>query len=444
MLRPYLVLLLALAAAAHAAPATPPATTLLAAATAADITPDPGLLNWTLQPPRPYGEVHDPLYARAIVLSDGSTKLALLSWDLLDAREHAVQRVRQAIAAATDIPAAHVIVQASHNHSGPKSEMDLKAPQLPREARTSQPSQENPAYHAWADRLLATSVDLVRRANANLQPASLHLARAYAGDWMFNRRPVRPDQSVLTMMLPADPHVLGQGLRFGTVDPTLTLLSLRRPNGERICTYFHVPIHAVSVYGSYKGLSADWPGPLATHLQGKLGGVAAFLQGCAGDIVPARRGLDAVAAMTEALAPRVLAADRVAVALPSGPLRVASATVAAPAIEAIRQAIGQATLACEVMVVTCGPLALVTLPGEPLQELATAIQQRSPFPHTLVLGYANGRGVGYVGLPGGKAKGGYEMSDVGTGTDEAGQLLVETAVRLLHTTDSGHAPRARP
>ena len=64
-------------------------------------------------------------------------------------------------------------------------------------------------------------------------------------------------------------------------------------------------------------------------------------------------------------------------------------------------------------------------------ELSTAIQTRSPSPHTLVLGYANGRGVGYVGLPGGKARGGYEMGEVGTGTDEAGAMLVETAVRLL-------------
>src|SRR5690348_5131415 len=38
------------------------------------------------------------------------------------------------------------------------------------------------------------------------------------------------------------------------------------------------------------------------------------------------------------------------------------------------------------------------VPGEPLIELGMAIQSRSPFSHTLVLGYANGPGVGYVGM----------------------------------------------
>ena len=68
---------------------------------------------------------------------------------------------------------------------------------------------------------------------------------------------------------------------------------------------------------------------------------------------------------------------------------------------------------------------------EPLNELGVAIQDRSPFPHTLVLGYANGRGATYVGLPGKKWKGGYEMSHVGTGGDEVGQSMVDSAIRLL-------------
>ena len=85
----------------------------------------------------------------------------------------------------------------------------------------------------------------------------------------------------------------------------------------------------------------------------------------------------------------------------------------------------------EVQVISLGPLALVALPGEPLTDLATAIQQRSPFPHTLVLGYSNGLGIRYVGMPGEKKRGGYEMGVSAAGTDECGLFLVETAVRLL-------------
>src|SRR5262245_24238267 len=44
----------------------------------ADITPDPRMLNWTQVPARPYGEVHDPLFVRVLVISDGQTRIALI------------------------------------------------------------------------------------------------------------------------------------------------------------------------------------------------------------------------------------------------------------------------------------------------------------------------------------------------------------------------------
>ncbi|HYH55793.1 MAG TPA: hypothetical protein VD772_04230 [Anseongella sp.] len=83
--------------------------------------------------------------------------------------------------------------------------------------------------------------------------------------------------------------------------------------------------------------------------------------------------------------------------------------------------------------ISIGSLALVTLPGEPMTELGTAIRERSPFPQTLVLGYSNGNGVHYVGMPGEKTYGGYETgSQASIGTDKAGLLLVETALDLLN------------
>jgi neutral ceramidase len=392
----------------------------------ADITPDPAMLNWTTTPARPYGEVHDPLFARVLVLFDGSTRIAILQWDLLDARDFAVARVRSAVSRATGIPEGHII----HNHSGPKSEMPPERG-LRREEQTSRPAQVMPVYRAWADRLVDTCVDLVKKASAEAQPASLSIGRAYAGDWMFNRRPVKPDGTVVSMLQPPNPHVLGNGLRFGIVDPTLTILGLRDRAGNNICTVFHLPIHAVAIYGASKAVSADWPGRVADLLREKVGGETLFLQGCAGDIVPARRGFEAVETMSPLIAMRAAAAEKVAVKLPPARIQIARARIGLPATPQAAEDYGRPDIEAEVMAVSFGALALVTLPGEPLQELATVIQQRSPFPHTLVLGYANGRGVGYVGLPGGKAKGGYEMTDVGAGTDEAGSALVETAVRLL-------------
>ena len=62
---------------------------------------------------------------------------------------------------------------------------------------------------------------------------------------------------------------------------------------------------------------------------------------------------------------------------------------------------------------------------------AQAIQKDSPYPHTLVLSYSNGDGAQYVGLPGEKVRGGYEMTGVGRATDEAGGFMIESALHLL-------------
>src|ERR1043165_8822302 len=167
-----LVLLVLAASRLFSASAPTAPNTLQAGVARADITPDPAMLNWTVVPTRPYGAVHDPLFARALVLSDGTTRLVILQWDLLDAREFAVARVRQAIARATDIPETRIIVSASHNHSGPKSEMPVSHG-LRREEQSLRPVQDGPAYREWADRLVTTCAELARKAQAGARPVTL-------------------------------------------------------------------------------------------------------------------------------------------------------------------------------------------------------------------------------------------------------------------------------
>jgi hypothetical protein len=91
-----------------------------------------------------------PIFARAFVLSDGQTRVAFIGWDLVDAREYAVARVRRAVMAATGIPEDHIIVHATHNHSGPKSEMGPE-PLAAFERKAALPAQQDPLYRPWVD-----------------------------------------------------------------------------------------------------------------------------------------------------------------------------------------------------------------------------------------------------------------------------------------------------
>jgi hypothetical protein len=406
---------------------------LYAGAASADITPDPAMTNWVDM--KPYDGVLDRVAVRALAVGDGETEAVFVCWDLIDAGEEAVAQVRRAVREATGIPEGHVLVAASHTHSAPRSPF-TEASLTPGRGERMRPLLEDPVYRAWAERLPGVCAEVARKAKGAARPVSLAIGRANAGEWLFNRRPVDPEGKVVTMFTPKDPHSLPDGLRFGPVDPTLTVLTFQDPEGRAVATLFSVPCHSVSIYPHHRGVSADWPGPACAHIGAALGGEALFLQGCAGEVVPGRRGEEARAEMARFFADRALAAAGQRHPLPAASLRMARGMVGIPLTPEARASAGEDLRPVEVQVVAYGKFALVTLPGEPLNGLAREVQARSPFPHTLVVGYANGRGVGYVGLPGEKARGGYEAG-AGRGTEEAGLFLIETAARLLREAHQG-------
>lgn len=334
-----------------------------------EITPDVELINWVNK--EPYGQVLDPLFVRALVLSDGQNRVALVALDLVECRD------------------------------------------------------------AFTERLRSSCVDVVRQADAARKPAAVGLSHAWAGEVVFNRRPIAADGTVHSTLVPADPYALPESQRFGPVNATLTWLSIRDEHNKPLAAVFHLPAHAVSVYGENAGLSADWPGAVIRRLKTQLGIETLFLQGCAGDIVPWRRGIAHSEAMGQLVAERAMAAEVNWNALPAAQFVAKSASVELPCSELARSQIQQPNKRVEIQVIAFGSLAIVGLPGEPLTKIGTAIQERSPFAQTIVLGYSNGSGVQYIGVPGEKAKGGYEMGEWGLGSDEAGGILIDSACELL-------------
>ena len=63
--------------------------------------------------------VHDELYAKAIVLEMGKTKVAIVSCDIVDVSDEMVMRARELAEEATGIPASHITISATHSHTGP-------------------------------------------------------------------------------------------------------------------------------------------------------------------------------------------------------------------------------------------------------------------------------------------------------------------------------------
>lgn len=425
--------------------AAEPAGVLRVGAARADITPEPDVLNWVTG--KPYGTVLDPLAVHALVFDDSKTKAVLVRWDLVDVSESARDEVRKAVGSALALPGENVLVHASHNHSAPWAPV-YGENHRGRErdswwAIRHMPAQnEFPPFKRWMERLLAATVDATRRAAAGARPASVSIGRIAVTEYLHHRRPraptwgladSRPGPTINYAHPEWNPEVLPGGASFGPLDRTLAIVQFRAADNEResIASLFHLACHAVSIYPSNPAISADWPGAAARAIGTALGGEALFLQGCAGDINPWRRGEPAVAAMAEGLAAKARIAARHSVKLTTMPLRVVRTTLSLPLTPVAKQRLGTDQVDAEIQAILCGPLALVALPGEPMTELGLAIREKSPFPQTLVLGYSNGNGAHYVGMPGEKARGGYEAGVPGAGTDECGPRMVDAAVALL-------------
>ena len=67
----------------------------------------------------PAEAVDDDLFARALVLDDGRTRLAIVTSDLISLAPDLVHRIRGLVERAADVPGDGLLLNGSHSHSGP-------------------------------------------------------------------------------------------------------------------------------------------------------------------------------------------------------------------------------------------------------------------------------------------------------------------------------------
>jgi len=92
-----------------------------------DITPPIGtpLAGYGARRAQPSTGVHDPTEARALILDNGTEKLALVSVDHLGFDHGMVDRIRASASAATQISPDHIFIMSSHTHSGGGAFMEM-------------------------------------------------------------------------------------------------------------------------------------------------------------------------------------------------------------------------------------------------------------------------------------------------------------------------------
>lgn len=446
-------------------------TALRAGAAAVDITPQlfplnmPGGFNANMAQ-----RAHDQLHARALVLNDGTTTLAMVVVDNLGVAPEVLEEAKTFASQQTGIPVAHMLICSTHTHSAPQS-------------IATEGSEPEIAYRKLLVDGLAKSIV---QAHAALQPASLGVASHALPDEVFNRRwflkpgkiPLNPfgKQDIVKMNPGTSPDVLDRPA--GPTDPDLTVVSVQNESRKPLALFANYSLHYVGGVGPAE-ISADYFGEFSRLMPSRLRAekdfTAMMSNGTSGDINnipflvnrPPREPYEQIrivaqkAADTAWLAQQKIVQHQSEVKLrilqreielkyrqPSEEQVADAKTVLAASTEeeikrlpplaqhyarnVIRAAERQEqTLIVKLQAIQIGDLVVCGIPFETFVEIGLELKDTSPFPQTMVIGLANGR-YGYLPTPEQHRLGGYETW-LGTNhvQEDASTILVSNLQEMM-------------
>jgi hypothetical protein len=231
---------------------------LRAGAAKVDITPPKEMF-----PIRNFIGVHDPLNVRALVLDNGSSKIALLSVDAGGVTNAA--DVVKATAAELKIPASHISISATHDHSTPNSPGGGRG-------GTYDPAPYN-------EQVKKGIVEAARQANAKLQPARIGFATGKA--YINTNR----DEKI------GDAFHMGYSPE-GPSDKTVAVIKVTTPAGDPIAVWSNYAVHGVVMFLSktrdgHPEISGDIGGATSSYVEDRMkGAIALWTPGAAGDQNP--------------------------------------------------------------------------------------------------------------------------------------------------------------
>lgn len=229
------------------------------------------------------GKVQD-LHAKALALQDeqGNT-LVFVTLDLIGVP----QLLRRAVAGRAEkdfkLPQAHLVMNASHTHSGPQ----LRTTPL------TEADKDNPkARDSWdyTQKLQDDIVGIIGQALDGLQPARVTWNKARCGFAMNRRRDYT--------LPPGHPNANKAPNPNGPVDHEVPALRVEAPDGTLKAALFGYACHNTSL--GFYNWCGDYAGFAQEYLQANRPGFTAlFLMGCGGDQNPYPRRSDVVPGVTD-------------------------------------------------------------------------------------------------------------------------------------------------
>ena len=415
-----------------------------------DITPPLGGYMWGhYQDIRAY-DVHDRLYAKAVVVEDKGELAAIVVVDTCALPEEMHDIVTKRIYEYTGIAPERVCIASNHSHSGASVGTD--------------PATESYADAAYKDVFFRLCADAVTLAYKRLAEVELKYCETEVDNISFNRNFVMEDRTYVT-------H--GRGKKgvvraLDGIDPALPVLLFER-EGKPAGAIINFACHQCCLQDMYNGYSGDYASVLAQRLKEHYGNdfVSVFLLGACGDINHVNPDINVAIPplwyrhMGNVLADAVLSAVESAVPM-DGSVKMLSSTVeiqrrlADP--ETVRKTVlkwlskndsfmrarnllhyeaSNKKTSTELIVqsICIGDVCITTLPGEVYTAIGQSIKAQSPFGKNMVVENCN-KYCGYIPTKEAFAENSdlYESSLCfhSCHVPEAGDILQAEALRLAN------------
>ncbi len=361
----------------------------------------------------PANGTHDPLFAKALVLSIGDSRLAIVTLDLGNIVS---ENLRRDVAAKLGIPV--LLLAASHSHSTPSY--------LPQDGKPAEPS----PYQTEMEKKV---FDAVEHASSSMFPARLGIGRGSL-QLGYNRLLLRDDGRARALFDNLE------RIPYGPVDPEFVLLRVEDSDGAARALLVHYACHAVVLGPTSCLYSADYPGAMMAKVEAAIPGVQCmFVQGGAGDINPLFEGrtgkedddMAIMQKMGETLGDEVL--RRVKDIQPAAPVRYPIQYESETLKFADRWDKDKSVEVGITTVLINREIAIAAVPGEPMHRFQTYWKQHADVPYPLFYGYtysAEGVWPGYIPDIRSAAYGGYG-ADVTTHIEVgAGETIMQH--HLIH------------
>lgn len=417
-----------------------------------DVTPPVGALLAGYEE-RDHGAegIETPLRARAMVVSNGQTKVALVTSDLAGVDWQLTQFVRGKVSRLSDIPAENIMVTASHTHSGP-----LACRLTGYGSRRTEPPTE--AEKAYFLNLCETIAGAILAANRRLAPVRIGVAVGHLQGLGQNRR---------------DPN--------GPFDDRVTILKVTGADGSLLGVLTNFTCHPTVLNSRNYLISPDYPGYYQQAIEAVYPGVTPmFLQGAAGDVSTrhTRRGstfqeADRMGKMLAGEVQRLLETavtsedttlgsvlesvtlphrefpdDATCEAIlaaaqenlrrlresgaPVNVVRTAEVTLqGANRTISLKKILGDKDIVTEMQGLRIGPLVIIGVPAELFNSIGKEIKDSTSKATVVLGGYCNDS-VGYIVTPDVHGEQGYEAGTTLTGPGAAA-VVAETGKRLVAT-----------